>query len=428
MDDARILTAIDVGTTKVCTIIGKLTGSNDLEILAYSVIPSEGLKKGNVADVAAAEKAIRASIQEAGQRAGITVRSAYVGVAGAHVAFEDRQDTVAGVGNRGVITAQDVKRVPAMVAASKIEAGREIIHAIPISYSLDGQRGISNPLGMHSENLEVETHLVTGAIPVVAKLVSAVEGAGVKVDALVLEPLASGEAVLTSEEKRKGAVLVDIGGGTTDVVVFKKNRIHFTAVLPVGGYQFSNDICLTYNTPYAAAEAAKLAYAHTEPSTVRPEEEISLPVTGRTTELKILRRDLCQLTRERALELINLIRMKLVEANIVDMAGVRLVLTGGTSNLPGLHDLVRRNLTHRARIGAPDGNRNIPEALKVPSHSTGVGILLWARNQQNPFGAQSMNGDGAHTSEVVEGLVFRLIERIKKLLPVNLFSATQGRS
>ena len=287
-----------------------------------------------------------------------------------------------------------------------------------------------NPVGMHSEGMAVETHIVTGDSPVVDRLMRAVENAGVTVDALVLEPLASSEAVLTPEEKKKTTILVDIGGGTTDLVVFKKGRIHYTAVLPVGGYQFSNDICVTYKTPYPDAEEAKLAFAHTEPSLVGIDEEVALTVTGRTSKLKIPRRELCQLTRERALELIRLIKMKLEEAAIGDISQTRLVLTGGTSNLPGLHELVRRNLTTRARIGVPNGHRGIPEDLKVPAHSTGVGILLWAKSQINPYRATSTNGKSTWqpTATVGESFVSRMVGRIKNLIPADLFSALQGRS
>ena len=382
MRDARIVTGIDVGTTKVCTIMGRTSGPRDLEVLAHSLVPCEGLKKGNVEDITATARAIRASVDEIERRAQIAVRSAYVGVTGAHVTFENRVDTLDWVGKHGVITAEELTHVPETVASVGVAVGREVIHALPITYRLDGRGGIRNPLGMHTDHLEVETHVVTGAPSPIEQLARAVESSGLKVEGLVLEPLASSEAVLTREEKDQGAVLVDIGGGTTDVVVFRNGRIAYTGVIPVGGYQFTYDICQTYNTTYAAAEAAKLAYAHTEPYVASAVEEVSLPVLGRVSAQKVPRRDICQLVRERAQELVPLIRLKLNEAQIDDVSRIRLVLTGGSSNLPGLQALMQRTLTNHVRIGVPNVHPGIPGELRAPHFATGVGILLWAKDKR----------------------------------------------
>ena len=425
---ARVYTAIDVGTTKVCTIVGTRTGAKGFRILTHSVVPSEGLKKGNVEDVAATEKAIRASIEVARQSTGINIQSAWVGVAGAHVSFSNRQDTMDWAASRGVITAQDLTHVPQRVASTSVESGRKVLHAMPMSFSLDGQPGIRNPVGMHTRNLAVETHVVTGASSQMDKLVAAVENAGVTLEALVLEPLASSEAVLTQQEKNQGVIFVDIGGGTTDVVVFSRGRICYTAVIPVGGYQFTNDICVTYNTLYPDAEAAKLKYAHVELSSVPTDEEVSLPVVGRTTELKVPRRDICQLTRERAQELIRLIKLKLGEASIEETSKVGLVLTGGSANLPGLPELMQQKLRNRVRIGVPNGNGDVPIELKAPAFATGVGILLWATAQRESAAVQAKNGSGPRVAAVRNRVVSRFFKVVRVLWPRDLFSAKQGRT
>ena len=427
--DARLITAIDVGTTKVCTIIGRKIGPRDLEVLAYSVAPCEGLSKGNVADIAATGKAIRASVKEVEQNTGITIESAYVGVTGAHVSYENRWDTMGWAGKQGVVTAEELAQVPEVVFSSSTPtSGRQVIHAMPVTYSLDGMKGIRNPLGMHTRDLEVETHVVTGASSFIDKLVVAVQKAGIRLDALVLEPLASGEAVLTPQERHRGVVLVDIGGGTTDLVVFRKGRIFHTAVIPVGGFQFTNDISQTYNTPYQAAEEIKLKYAHTEPSTVRQTEQVSFPVHASKTERRVPLHDICQLTRERAQELAGMIKLKLEEAQLGDNPNVNLVLTGGTSNLRGLRRLVEQSLKIQVRIGVPDGQKSIPDELKAPAFATGVGILLWvAMNQPKLAATHASNGSRASVTSGRDGLIFRLLNLARSLLSKGLFSASQGR-
>ena len=427
MRETRIITAIDVGTTKVCTIIGRGTGPGDMEVLAHSIVPSAGLKKGNVTDVSASERAIRTSIRDAESKAGVKIQSAYVGVTGAHVSFVNRSDELDWVSKHGVVTSDELARVPGAVASSGAEPERTVIHALPMTYTIDDQKGIRNPVGMHTGNLKVESHVVTGASSFIDKLVEAVENTGVRVEGLVLEPLASGEAVLTSTEMEQGAAIVDIGGGTTDVVVFKNGVVNYTAVIPVGGYQFTNDICLTYNTPFDAAESAKIAYAHTQPYVAGSNEDIALPVIGRTTELRLPRRDLCQLTRERAQELARLIRLKLQEAHIGDLARVRLVLTGGSSNLPGLEALMQQTVTNRVRIGIPNGHVPIPDELRAPAYSTSVGILLWGMNQTSPAKSRSVS-NGADPRNSIGSWVSRLVEPLSRIFSEGLFSTRRGRA
>lgn len=419
MRDAKTIVAIDVGTTKVCTIIGQQSESGSLKILGYGVVPSEGLRKGNVTDIEATERAVRASVEIAEKRAGVKVESAYVGVTGSHVSFENRNDILDWVGKRGVITGDDLIRVPQKIAASVGDLGREVIHALPMAYSLDGKQGIKDPLGMHSDRLEVATHVVTASPTLTHRLVQAVENASIKVESLVLEPLASSEAVLTREEKEAGVALADIGGGTTDVVVYRNGSIYFSSVIPVGGNQFTNDISLTYNTPYASAEATKLAFAHTEPETVRPDEEVHLPVVGRTTELKVPRHELCQLTRERGQELVRLIKLKLEDAKVGDITKFRLVVTGGGSALPGLEGLIQRVLTRHVRTGLPNGYvDDVPDDLITPAHATGVGILLWAANQPTAEVSNGTNGSSNRATREASrngGAVSRFFKQMRSL-------------
>jgi cell division protein FtsA len=408
--DSNVLAAIDVGTSKVCTIIASRSNGRGLRVLGHSVVPSGGLEKGNVADVPAAEKTIRKSVEAAERVAGVRVRSAFVGVAGSHVSFENRWDSMDGAGRHGVITADDVERAPQVAAAIAAKSGRRVIHAIPRAFSVDGKRGIRHPLGMHSRRLDVETHVVKGDSRFMDKLVAAVESAGVKVESLVLEPLASSQAVLTNAEKEQGVVLVDIGGGTADIVVFRNGQIDYTAVTPVAGYQFTNDICATYNTPYEAAEEAKLKFAHTEPYGDEAEGELTLPIVGRTAKLKVQRRELCQLTRERAQELARLIRIKLLEANMGELGNLPVVLTGGTAKLPGLKGLMQGKVSSRVRVGVPNGHVDVPEELRAPAYATSVGLLLWAAGHAGPVSSDNGKSEAGNGSG---SLVSRLFNQIQ---------------
>ena len=427
MRDATLITSIDVGTTKVCTIVGSKAGSNRLNILAYSVVPSEGLRKGNVADIASTADAIRASVKDAERIAGVKIRSAYVGVTGAHVAFENLRYEMGWAGARGVITADDLGRAPERVVSSGADQGRQVLHALPMHYSVDGQEGIRDPIGMHTRRLEVETHVVTAGSSYIDRLIEAVESAGIKVEELVLEPLASSTAVLTPQEKERGTILIDIGGGTTDMAMFNRGSLCYTSVIPVGGYQFTNDISVTYDTTYSAAEDTKLKHAHTQPAFARSHEEVTLPMNGRTTQQQVLVRDICQLTRERAQELIHLIKLKLKEADVENTSNVELVITGGTSNLPGLQDLMRQSLTNAVRIGVPQDHGSIPDELKEPAYATGVGILIWAVNQRYPARAYTRNSARLKAHKVREGLISRLFKQVKNSLPTHIFSGKLGR-
>jgi cell division protein FtsA len=396
--ETGIFAAIDVGTTKVCTILGRRNGKRGIQVLGHSTVPCSGLRKGNVTDVAATEEAVRESISQVEHATGHRIESAFVGITGSHVSFENRRDRLEAVGESGVITAGDLSRAPESLASAASDPGRRLLHAVRMSYALDGEEGIRNPLGMHSRDIEVETHVVTGGVAFINRLVRAVEKAGITVASLVLEPLASGLAVLTPEEKERGALLVDMGGGTTDVVGFRQGRICFTGVIPVGGYQFTNDISLTFNTPYQAAEAAKLNYAGTELQASFADQEISLPVIGREAAVRVSRLDICQLTRERAQELARMIKLLLSDAQLGDPSGISFVLTGGASNLPGLPALIQRTLAIPVRHGVPNVRGAIPDELKDPAYATSVGILVWVATEYVPR-RNAIETNGNRTTE-----------------------------
>ncbi len=311
-----------------------------------------------------------------------------------------------------------------------------MIHANTISYTLDDEAGIRNPVGMHSKEMEVETHFVTGSNKFINRLVDSVEAAGVKVQSLVLEPLASGLSVLTPEERENGSIIVDIGGGTTDIVGFMGSRVYYTGVIPVGGYQFTNDIALSFNSPYEAAEAVKVKYASAEFQAASVDEQISVPVVGRDKELRVNRLEICQLARERALELSRMIKVKLDSERMGEAEDTMLVLTGGASNLPGLADLMKKCVGINVRQGVPDIHGTVPAELKDPTYATGVGILLWGLTEYVPeeVDQKAKSGNKVAVQQGVtpttlesSGFFGGLKRRIGGLVPTLFFAPKKGR-
>ena len=384
--NVRTIVAVDIGATKVCTIIAESTSHERAQVVAHSITPSSGITKGNVTDVYRAETSIRRSVSAASRKVAAPVSSAYVGITGTHVTFQDRYDRINWAATRGVITLDDIISVPRSIASASARSGRHVIHALTRTYTLDGQRGIQNPLGMHTKRLEVESHVISAQPALVRKLTETVRKSGLDVNALVFQPVASAEAVLTDAEKREGVALVDIGGGTTDLIIFQQGVVQYTSVIPIGGFQFTNDICIAFDATYESAEAAKLDHGTTDVIGTKPQEEVVLSIEGREWPRSILRRDIAQLMKDRAVELMRLIRIKMIESGIADTDDFKVVLTGGTSKLPGMEDLVRDNLTSDVRIGVPNSRWELPRALQEPEYATSIGLVVWAmRNPDASF-------------------------------------------
>ena len=386
MDNSKVFAAIDIGTTKVLTVIGRKAHDGRIEVLGHGVAPCAGVRKGVVEDVHATQTAVRSSVSRAESASGAHVDTAFVGITGVGISYEKRLDTIDWVGEHGVITYDEVEKVPTSVVrggGNGYHFGRRVIHAIPRAYSIDGKIGVSDPMGMHTSRVDVETHLVQASEMEIGRLSSAVEGAGIRIEALVLEALASCESVLMQEEKVRGAALIDMGGGTTDVMVFKHGTMQYSSVIPVGGYQFTNDICMVYNTTYEAAEEVKLTRVGVLPDSAKIHEEVILPTSGGHTSLKVSLHDICQLTRERAQELIRLIVLKLREGGLDDLTDYRIVLSGGASKLDGFYDLFKAGTSADVRMGAPLGYLGVPRELQTPMCSTGAGILIWAAQQED---------------------------------------------
>lgn len=396
--------AIDVGTTKVCTIMGDNGGVEGFRILGVGITPSHGLHKGMVVNVDEAKESIRESVRKAEQVAGYKLESAVIGVTGRQIGSANTQGAIAITRQDLRVRPDDLKRVLDVARAVKVPGERRVLHVIPRNYRVDGQEGIKNPVGMHGSRLDVETHVITAAVTSVQNLTKCVRSIGVEVEELVLEPLASAEAVLSDEEKQDGVMIADIGGGTTDIAVFKEGSIYYTSVLPVAGYQVTHDIFIGLGLSFDMAEEMKKRYGRV----VANREELN-------TEDKTVTQDghsvsyseLLEIIQVRVEELLRLIVMELPRSDYPKLIPSGLVLTGGGSNLPGIAELAENITRLPVRIGVPARVDGVADALQNPAYATGVGLALWqARN----LGRQDMR---APKESVVKGIFDKVTHLVK---------------
>lgn len=378
----KVITAIDVGTTKICTIVGTLDSGGGIQVLGVGLVPSKGLHKGMVVNVDEAKVSIAESIRRAEQASGVRVESAYIGVTGRHIHSTNTHGVVAIPRNDRLVRADDLKRVLDSAQGVNIPDDRKILHAIPRHYNLDSQERVKNPVGMHGFRLDVETHIVTAAIASVQNLVKCIRSVGVEIADLILEPLASGESVLTAEEKELGVILADIGGGTTDIAVFKDGSIYHTAIIPVAGYQFTSDLSIGLGLPFDIAEAMKKKYGNVAPELMAKNDDSTLNIENGHS---VSYRDLCGILKDRMEELLRLTLLEMPDSNYNALAPAGLVITGGGAKMAGLQALSKSVIRIPTRIGQPMGVYGITDILHDPCNSTGVGLLLWGiRNQGKP--------------------------------------------
>ncbi len=378
----KVITAIDVGTTKICTIVGTLDSGGGIQVLGVGMVPSKGLHKGMVVNVDEAKISIADSVRRAEQASGVKVESAYIGVTGRHIHSTNSHGVVAIPRNDRLVKADDLRRVLDSAQSISIPDDRKILHAIPRHYALDNQERVKNPVGMHGFRLDVETHIVTAAVASVQNLVKCIRSIGVEIADLILEPLASGESVLTAEEKELGVILADIGGGTTDIAVFKDGSIYHTSVVPVAGYQFTSDLSIGLGLPFDIAEAMKKKYGNVTPELITKNDDSTLNVENGHS---VSYRDLCGILKDRMEELLRLILLEMPDSNYNALAPAGLVMTGGGSKMSGLQALAKSVIRIPTRVGQPMGVYGITDILHDPANSTGVGLLLWGtRNQGQP--------------------------------------------
>ncbi len=373
--------AIDVGTTKVCTVVAEVV-AGEIRILGTGVGPSAGLTKGMVDNIHAAMEAIASSVERAERASGVArILSAYVGIAGPHVSSMNSRGIVAIADPRHPITDGDVHRALESARIVNVPNNREVVHVIPRYYVVDAQDHVVDPSGMFGSRLDVETHVITAGSSAMHNLVQCVEGAGVRIESLVLEPLASAEAVLDPEEFEQGCVLVDIGGGTTDIAVFSQGAVVHTAVLPVGGQHMTRDLVVALRVPQPAAELAKRRYGHAIPSMVE-DEEVEIDAFGSEGTKIVRRRLIAEVLQARTEELLEMVAAEVRRGAAQESLSAGVVLTGGAASLPGIEYLAEDVLRLPTRVGRPRHLAGLSDLLHDPAYATAVGLLRWSLKER----------------------------------------------
>jgi cell division protein FtsA len=373
-----LIVGLDIGTTKICALVAAQRG-DEIDVVGIGTHPSRGLRKGVVVDIDATVDSIKRAVEEAELMADCEITSVYAGIAGGHISGMNSHGIVA-VKEQDV-RASDVRRVIDAAKAVAIPMDREVIHVIPQEFIIDGQDGIREPLGMSGVRLEAKVHIVTAAVTSAQNIVKCANQAGLNVVDIVLEPLASAEAVLTDDERELGVCLIDIGGGTTDIAVFGDGSIKHTSVLGLGGYHISNDIAVGLRTPFEEAERIKKKFGVAAARFLSSDDVISVPSVGGRRPRQVSRKILCEIIEPRVEEILSLARQELMRAGMEDRIPSGVVLSGGCAALAGIADLAEEIFESPVRVGLPARIGGLQDVVRDPMYATGVGLVLYGANQ-----------------------------------------------
>jgi cell division protein FtsA len=387
------IVGLDLGTTKVCVLIAEPSPGGPLPVIGVGCCASRGVRKGVVVNLDACVASIKQAIEEAELMAGCAVDRAVVGIAGPHVRGLNSRGVVAVSGRDHEVTREDVQRVLSAARAVSIPPDREIFHVLPQEFTVDDQDGIHDPVGMTGAKLEANVHIVTASVTAAQNLVNAVNRAGVEVEDVVLEQLAAADAVLTPDEKDMGAALVDIGGGTTDLVIYERGAIRHIAVLPTGGEHVTNDLAVGLRTPIPEAEKLKRRHGCALAALVDAEDTVEVPSVGGRKPRVLSRQILCEIIQPRVEEIFALIAEEFVHSGFERALHAGVVLTGGGSMLEGITEIAEDALDLAVRRGAPAEIGGLAEAVATPQHATAVGLAQYGARQRerlplrpsNPF-------------------------------------------
>jgi cell division protein FtsA len=376
-----IIAGLDIGTTKICCIIGEVRDEREIDIIGIGNNPSRGLRKGVVVNIESTVESIKGAVEEAELMAGCEIDSVYVGIAGGHIKGFNSHGVIA-VKNKEVAQ-PDIDRVLDAAQAVAIPPDREVIHIIPQEFILDEQEGIREPLGMTGVRLEAKVHIVTGAVTSAQNIIRSVNKAGLDVKDIVLEQLASSDAALDRDEKELGVALVDIGGGTSDLAIFFEEGIKHTSVLAIGGNHLTNDIAIGLRTPQADAEKIKKTYGCAMTALVKKDETIEVPSTGGRDPRVLSRQILSEIIEPRLEEIFNLIKREISISGYSELIASGIVLTGGSAIMDGITDMAEKIFKLPVRRGFPKGIGGLVDVVNSPMYATGVGLILFGlKNRQ----------------------------------------------
>jgi len=410
MADEPIVVGIDIGTTKICTLVARVEGERSLRILGVGIEPAQGIRKGTIVDLQAASQSIARSIEKAERSSGLEVTAALVSLAGSHVSSVNSKGVV-GIAGR-VIDQDDVARALDAAQAVAIPHNREIIHVIQRGFTVDGQDGIRMPIGMHGYRLEVEAHIITAAAATVENLRQSVQASGVEVTQFVLNPLASAEVVLSETERQMGVVVCDIGGGTTDMAIYIDGDVWHTMVLGVGGNHVTSDIAHGLRLSIAQAEDIKKQYGHAVQDEIDEKDIFSARIFGEETATQISRRELSMIVEARMEEIFDLVLQEIKRSGYDGLLPAGMVLTGGSSLLPGTRTLASRVMGLPVRIARPENMVGLTDQLHSPAYSTSVGLLYWALMMNEAAPSTNSRGGSRRKGGMNIGSILRWLKRL----------------
>ena len=410
MPEQSVLVGIDIGTTKVCVLIGEINRTSGVDVIGIGQAPSDGLRKGVVIDIDRTVQSVTAAVEAAERMSGLKVRSALVGIAGSHIGSQNSRGMVAVSGGGHDVHRDDTLRAIEAARAVSIPNTREILHVIPRGYVVDGQPGVRDPIGMSAVRLEVETHIVTASSTSVQNLSKCVQRAGIEIDHLVLAPLATGEAVLADEDRELGVCLVDLGGDTTDVAIFQDGSIAHAATVPIGARTITADLGIVLRVTPDVAESVKLRHGTALPIDVDPDEVVQITSIGEDVSHGVTRRHVAEIIESRIFELFKLVAAEIETAGATNRLQAGLVLTGGGSLLQGIARAGRDQLGMSARVVAPRGLGGLTDSVATPPYSAVSGLLLWgarswSEGDERARGRAPGEGIGARLGKIFRGLM-----------------------
>ncbi len=377
------IVGLDLGTTKVAAVIAELDDNLEPRIVGVGLAPSRGMRRGTVVNLEQTVESVKRAIGEAERMAGCKVDSCYVGIAGSHISSMNCRGVVAVEKAGGEITPKDKARVIEQAKTIGLPIDREIIHVIPIEFIVDDQPGIKDPVGMFGKRLEVEVHIVTGAVTSAQNIYRSIERTGLKVKDLVLQPLASATAVLETDEKELGVLLVDIGGGTTDLAIFKEGSIRHTQVLALGGEHITSDIAIGLRTPTKEAEEIKRRYGCALANLVDEDQSFTVKGVGGRDEKQVSRRILASIIEPRIEEILSLANREMRKTDFADLLAAGVVVTGGTAHLEGIERIAEQIFDLPVKVGKPWGTSGLTDIIADPIFSTAVGLVRYGIDKQN---------------------------------------------
>jgi len=376
--NGRNVVGLDIGTSQVCCIVGEMLPEGGMQIVGLGEAVSRGLRKGVVVNMDATVDAIKAAVEEAELMAGITINEATIGIAGGHIRSFNSRGVIAVGGRERVVGQDDINRVMEAARAVSIPQDREILHVLPQEFVLDDQGGIHSPVGLVGSRLEANVHVITAASTSIQNLVSCTNRAGIEVQDTVLQQLAIAEATLSDDERELGVAVIDIGGGTTDLAIFERGSIWHTAVLPVGGDHFTNDLAVGLRTPIPDAERLKKKYGYALSGLVDQQEAIEVPTVGGRKPRLLSYQVLADILQPRAEELFALFRDEIQRAGFDRTLNAGVVLTGGGSLLPGMTEIAEQAFDMPVRLGQPLGVEGFIEPNAGPQYATSIGMGCWS--------------------------------------------------